>query len=268
MLIDTHIHTKRCHHAEGDLEDYIIEAIKKGIKIIGFSEHAPLHFDLDKRLTQEESIKYLKDINRLKMKYKNKIKILAGFEIDYIEGYETQIKDFIDKTNADFYLGSIHFISLNEKIFTIWDYKEIQHNKILQHEYFRLMIKAIKTKLFNSISHPDLIFRAGFNEISFRKNFEQIFKELVKNNVCYEINCSGMFKTKYNPQTDTMDVGGFFNKKNLFKASKLDVQFTIGSDAHKIEDCGKGIKELTELVKLNKLKVVFFKNCKKQEIKI
>jgi len=35
MLIDTHIHTKRCHHAEGDLEDYIIEAIKKGIKIIG-----------------------------------------------------------------------------------------------------------------------------------------------------------------------------------------------------------------------------------------
>jgi len=210
----------------------------------------------------------LQDINILKIKYKNKIKILSGFEIDYIEGYETQIKNFIDKTNADFYLGSIHFIPLNEKMFTIWDYKEIQHNKRLHQEYFRLMTKAIKTKLFNSISHPDLIFRAGFNENTFRNDFEQIFKELVKNNVCYEINCSGIFKTKYSPKTDTMDVGGFFNEKNLCEASKLGVQFTIGSDAHKIKDCGKGIKELTELAKINKLEVVFFKNSKKQKIKI
>ena len=44
MLIDAHVHTKRCHHAENDLEDYIKEAIKTCIKVIGFSEILPVIF--------------------------------------------------------------------------------------------------------------------------------------------------------------------------------------------------------------------------------
>ena len=36
-----HTHTKRCGHAIGNDEDYVINAIKAGYKILGFSDHAP-----------------------------------------------------------------------------------------------------------------------------------------------------------------------------------------------------------------------------------
>jgi histidinol-phosphatase (PHP family) len=170
-----------CHHAEGDLEDYIIEAIKKGLKVICFTEHAPLDFDKDKRLSENEVQDYIKDINKFKKKYANKINILIGLEIDYLEDYEEKINKIIGETDADFYLGSIHFIPYCGDIYSVWDYEIILSNEELQNEYFRLMIKAINSKLFDSISHPDLIFRAGFDDNKFIDKFKEIISELKKN---------------------------------------------------------------------------------------
>ena len=34
-----HSHTFRCGHAEGDVEDYVLLAIKHGLKIYGVSDH-------------------------------------------------------------------------------------------------------------------------------------------------------------------------------------------------------------------------------------
>jgi len=268
MLIDTHIHTKRCHHAEGDLEDYIIAAIQRGLKIICFTEHAPLHFDLDKRLSQDESKKYIDDLEELKNKYNDKIEILIGFEIDYIEEYEEKIKDFIEKTNVDFYLGSIHFIPFEKKLFSVWDYEDIYSNPELQNEYFRLMLKAIRSDLFDSISHPDLIYRSGFKEDCFKDKFKEIARELKMRGTCYEINCSNMFKTKFNPKENKMEKISFLNMNNIDLVSKQSVLFTIGSDSHKIDELGRGMEELLKVAKEKGYKIVYFKNREKQEVKV
>ncbi len=268
MILDIHIHTKRCHHAEGDLEDYVKEAIKKRIKIIGFSEHAPLDFDQDKRLSEEEVKTYIKDIRELKLKYKGQIKILCGFEVDYVESKEREIKNFIKKTNADYYLGSIHFIPLNGKTYSVWDYKRMFHDKELQEEYFKLMIKAIRSKLFNSISHPDLILRSGINEEKLEKEFIKVFDELKINDVGYEINCSGLFKRKYNQRDEIMNEEGFLSKNYLLIASGMGTWFTIGSDAHKLSELAQGIEEMINYSSRNNLKVYYFEKNIKKEFKI
>lgn len=36
-----HTHTSRCGHAVGEDEEYVINAIKSGIKVLGFSDHVP-----------------------------------------------------------------------------------------------------------------------------------------------------------------------------------------------------------------------------------
>ncbi|MFV0479993.1 MAG: PHP domain-containing protein [Anaerorhabdus sp.] len=36
-----HTHTYRCKHAIGRDEEYVIEAIKAGVKVLGFSDHMP-----------------------------------------------------------------------------------------------------------------------------------------------------------------------------------------------------------------------------------
>jgi len=267
MLIDTHVHTKRCKHADGDLEDYVNEAIKKNIKILCFTEHAPLDLDPDKRLSLEESKKYIEDIKKLKLKYEGKIKILIGFEIDYMEQFEDEIREFINSTKADFYLGSIHFIPFNKQVYTIWDYENIISNKDLLKEYFRLMKKAINTRLFQSISHPDLILRTGIKEENLLDEFKYIVEELAKNNVCYEINCSGLFKTKYNQNTNQMENGEFLGKKYLHLASNNGVSFTIGSDAHKVKDIGKGVIKMFDYSRNNNFKLCYFEDKEKIGIK-
>ena len=49
--------------------------IKKGIKVFGFSDHAPMNFETEYRMTLEQSKTYEKDVLTLKEKYKNDIKM-------------------------------------------------------------------------------------------------------------------------------------------------------------------------------------------------
>ena len=67
-----HTHTRRCGHASGDDEEYVLAAIKAGYKVLGFSDHAPYrnyphkgsHMDI------EDFAGYIESIHSLKEKYK------------------------------------------------------------------------------------------------------------------------------------------------------------------------------------------------------
>jgi len=37
--IDGHVHTKLCHHARGEMEEYVLAAIGKGLRKLIFLEH-------------------------------------------------------------------------------------------------------------------------------------------------------------------------------------------------------------------------------------
>ena len=85
MTVNLHTHTYRCGHASGTPEQYIKRAIKNGIKVMGFSEHAPcvsLEGISRFRLSLSETEAYFTEIRELKEKYKDKIEILIGFEME------------------------------------------------------------------------------------------------------------------------------------------------------------------------------------------
>ena len=97
---DGHVHSPYCPHGSNDsFEKYITEAITKGIKEITFTEH--LMFP--KEIVGEEFYKtcapdekalecYFKEIDDIKVNYKDKIKVNTGLEVDYIEGYEENLE--------------------------------------------------------------------------------------------------------------------------------------------------------------------------------
>ena len=39
ITVDGHVHTSLCHHARGEMEDYVLAAISRGLKKIVFLEH-------------------------------------------------------------------------------------------------------------------------------------------------------------------------------------------------------------------------------------
>ena len=43
-MYNFHNHTYRCGHATGTDEEYVLEAIKNGYEVMGFSDHAPYLF--------------------------------------------------------------------------------------------------------------------------------------------------------------------------------------------------------------------------------
>ena len=107
MRIDLHNHTTRCNHAKGSMESYIERAIDLGIDIYGFSEHAPMDFDEYYRLKFNEMQLYTNDVKKLQEKYKDNIKILLGYEVDYLAGH---IDQRVLNAKVDYLIGSVHFL--------------------------------------------------------------------------------------------------------------------------------------------------------------
>ena len=41
MIANYHTHTRWCRHADGEIEDYIREALRRGLKALAITDHVP-----------------------------------------------------------------------------------------------------------------------------------------------------------------------------------------------------------------------------------
>ncbi len=239
MRIDLHNHTYLCNHAEGEMEEYVLKAIELGIDVFGFSEHAPMkNFEDGYRLVLEEQDFYQNSVLGLKEKYKDKIDILLGYEVDYIEG--DYLLDGIINAPVDYLIGSVHYLDswgFDNPEF-IGEYEKRDIDKIWE-EYFQAMQKMARSGHFDIVGHFDLMKVFDFLP---KKNMKELcfeaLKEIKKANMAIEINSAGFRKA---PQEQ------YPSREILSLAYDLNIPITFGSDAHKIEQIGLFYKEVTLL---------------------
>ena len=122
---DGHVHSQYCPHGSNDkMEQYVEKAIGVGLKEISFTEHLflPDNFEdpsplKDSCIDKAHIMDYIEEIEYLKEKYKGRIKINAGIEADYLEGYEKEVKANLDEYGKYFddTILSIHIIKVNGK---------------------------------------------------------------------------------------------------------------------------------------------------------
>ena len=76
MKENYHTHTPRCKHARGNEEQYILEAINQGHRVIGFADHTPWHYQTNyhptMRMEEKELANYVETLRLLKEKYKDR----------------------------------------------------------------------------------------------------------------------------------------------------------------------------------------------------
>ena len=228
MKIDLHNHTKLCNHATGEMEEFVIKAIEKKIDYFGFSDHAPMNFDEKYRMKLKDMKTYEKEVDSLKNKYKNKITILKGYEVDFLPNFMEQ--DVLE-ADVDYLIGSIHFLDdwgFDNPEF-IGKYQEVDINEIWI-KYFNQTIKMCESRLFQIVGHLDLMKIFKFLPT---KNLDKIYKNTLQaikeNSMAIEINSAG-FRKKINEQYPSEYI--------LQMAKKFDIPITFGSDAHKLEDIG------------------------------
>lgn len=100
------------HYCDGkyEPEEHIKSAIALGLKTFGFSSHVPLPFKNEWSMKEENLKKYVKEIKKLKEKYKGQIEIYCGLEVDYIPGIIGSSQPAIKNLELDFSIGSIHYV--------------------------------------------------------------------------------------------------------------------------------------------------------------
>lgn len=256
IVRDGHIHSPYCPHGtKDDFELYVEQALRLGLKEITFTEHMPLPWGFaDSKLlescapTLDRVEAYFKDLDSLKAKYKQDIKINTGFEVDYVEGYETEIKDLLDEYGsklADSIL-SVHFIKLEDKYYCV-DMNLETFGRLAEKlggvekvydRYYETLLKAIKADLGafkpKRIGHPTLvrIFNTKYPlEYTNTDLLEEIIKEIKTRDYEIDFNTAGLRK----PYCREIYPSGVF--ANL--AERYSVKKVYGSDAHTALDVGR-----------------------------
>jgi histidinol-phosphatase (PHP family) len=241
MRVDLHNHTIRCNHATGSIDEYIQRAIELGIDIYGFSEHAPIPSNLDKdyRLSFDEMREYEDEILLYKRVYQDDIKILLGYEVDFIKGLVD--KRVLD-AKVDYLIGSVHFLDRwgfdNPEYIGGWESRDIDD---IWHEYFDAIEAMANSGYFDIVGHLDLIKIFKYMpKRDIKLLAKNALKAIKKSNMAIELNSAGLRKP----------IKEIYPSRELLEmAYELDIPITFGSDAHAIEHIGFGYNKVIELAK-------------------
>ncbi len=251
-MIDYHIHTKFCKHAEGEPEEYCEYALKNGIEEIGFSDHFPINYqpeyscDVKKITMREDEIEeYLLVVSELNSKIKE-LKVRMGFEIDYYIRenlfFEKYSKDLYDK--LDYTVCSIHFIEefgVDQEEY-ITDIKDYGTEKLWE-AYFNSLIAAIRghSEYIDIIGHIDLPKKfLGQVPDGLFDMVREVLKIVRQNELVVEINTAGR---------DWPIEEQYPSEKVIDSICEQNIEITIGSDAHKPAQVGRYFSETIDLLK-------------------
>jgi histidinol-phosphatase (PHP family) len=252
-----------CKHASGEIDEYVENAIARGLTEIAFTDHIPLpdSYDLEHRMHEREIETYLNLVENMRRLYPQLI-IRCGIEADYIEGIEEYLEKFLERYTFDIVIMSVHFIKKWPQGNWVFNYSfpERSPEDILS-DYISEMITGIRTGLFDVLGHADLIKLPGQSLIQLIPQQVSLLLEEIKSaGMVIEINTSG-YRREIQDSYPGMDW------LNLIKNHQ--VQITTGSDAHQPSQVALNFKFLYHSLKKHGLKTVTgFKNRKSYPVSL
>ncbi|MCP4192319.1 MAG: histidinol-phosphatase [Planctomycetaceae bacterium] len=260
MLYETHSHTPLCKHASGEPEEYAEVAAARGLSGLTVTCHNPMPngFSRRVRMAPEEFDEYVDLVARARESCQDHVDVRLGIEADYFEGYESWLEQQIDSADFQYVIGSVH-PQIDEFRENYWqeDLREVQRT------YFSLLAKAAETKLFDCISHPDLIknhTQRCWNPKAIMPDICRALDRIAATGVAMELNTSGANKTirQMNPFPEMLQ-----------EMRKREIAVVIGADAHVPSRVGDGfLVALDLLTSCGYEQVSFFLNRQRQDISI
>ena len=211
ILADYHTHTKYSH-GKGTIEENVLEAISKGIKTIGISDHGYKHLTYGIKLN--DIYKMREEIDKLNDKYSN-IKVLLGMECNILDNRgNIDINDKIIE-NCDYIMAGYHFASTPTSLKSMLNHCNnymIKNDKSKEYNT-ESIINAMKNNNIFIITHP-----GDKGDVY----IEEIAKVAKDTDTRLEINSSH----------------GFLNSNQLVEIKDIGNKFIIGSDAHIPQNVG------------------------------
>lgn len=264
---DYHMHTPRCNHATGSVQEYADAAIRMGLKEIGMSDHSPMPNDYDKpwRMDRSEMPDYLSEVEHTRDTCKGQLDVRIGLEADFHPGTESYVEEMIASYPWDYVIGSVHYIGDwgfdNPDTIDIWNQWDIEGAYCA---YFDLVTRSAESRMFDIIGHPDLIKKFGHrppeNSMRILEAEERMLQAVLASGAALEISSAGLRKP----------VGEIYPRERIVKrAAALNIPFAFGSDAHSPSEVGNGMDAcLSMLASCGVQEIASFKARKHSMLKI
>lgn len=232
ILSNFHTHTTYCDGKHSP-EEMVLSAIDNGMHALGFSTHSYTSRDLSYCIRKERVKEYQAEIYALKEKYKDKIRIYCGSELDVISD--------MDKDGFEYFLGAVHYIDINGKLLTVDGSGEEQKADAEKYfggdmlsyceAYYEMMKKISDLKDIGFIAHFDLVSKFNenyelFNETHPRyvKAWQDAALHLIKMGIPFEINTGAISRGKRQTPYPRREIADFIVKNGG--------TFIITSDCH------------------------------------
>ncbi len=231
-----------CDHAEGMLEEVILQAIRQGFTHYGLSEHMPRtrlqdlypeERELQRDSQQLEAMydEFQKKARRFQIQYQEEIHLLVGMETEVIHAESfNYIKACIQKYQPDYLVGSVHHV--HELPI---DYGPEHFAKLEAHmggtepvfcSYYDQQFELLKRFQPEVIGHFDLIrlYRPHFplSERVWHK-IERNLAYAIEYGALFEVNARAFRKQLAEP---------YPNRHILQRLQIMGGQITLGDDSH------------------------------------
>lgn len=224
MKANYHTHTWRCNHATGNERQYVENAVKAGLEILGFADHTPYvfpegyysHFRMD----MEQLPGYVDTVLRLREEYAKDIQIPLGLETEYYPKHFAELLSRLREYPMDCLILGQHFVG-NE-----YDapYNGLaSRDEALLRQYVRQSCDAMNTGLFTYFAHPDLLNFQGSEKI-YQQHMRDICRESRNCGVPLEFNLLGLAGGRHYPTLKFWEL-----------AAEEGCEVILGRDAHSPE---------------------------------
>ncbi len=235
---DLHIHSE---FSDGLnlIEDIIVSAIEKGFDIVGISDHSYTDFDKSYCIKKEDVQNYYNELEFLKNKYSDKIKVYSGIEQDFYSD-ESDIE-------FDYKIGSVHYLKVNGCYLPVDESKEILLSDVDKHFdsdiyayvecYFDTVSQVIDKTNADIIGHIDLINKFNENDCLFDTNntryitaFKKACNILLKTGRYFEINTGAISRGYRSSPYPSSDIYNYLKDNGA--------KFILSSDSHSVDTIG------------------------------
>lgn len=248
---DLHIHIERGPYTVEWIEQFIDKAVKANLDEICLLEHSIRFKDFHPTFKEaREYSKYqrewfegkvqtahtLDEFKVLADKIRTRdypIRVSFGLEICWFEQHQDTIRRLTADGFFDYLLGSVHWIdnwTFNQRKYQ-WLGRDFNH---IYKRYFEMQNSLVESNIFNILAHPDLITcHSLYPDYNLEDTYRKLCENIKSHNMLLEMNTSK---------------GPGINEQFLKIAKNIGVGFSTGSDAHRVEDVGRHIKDVSNLI--------------------
>lgn len=220
--VNYHTHTRRCHHAIGSDEEYVLAAIQAGIQELGFTDHTPWHYNSSyvsgMRMKEQALDHYLASLRHLKAQYADKISLKIGLECEYFPSMMTWLRNMLAEKEIDYIILGNHFHESDEYG---WYYGHATDRPEILRQYVQDVKEAMATGLYSYIAHPDLIHYVHFEDEHYHDAMRDLCMTAKAKHIPLEFNLLGFKEKRHYPCMRFWEI-----------AAACGCEAIIGFDAH------------------------------------